>query len=145
MLKPQKKIQMSDENYKHSEITELIIKAFYTVYNTLGYGFLEKVYENAMLIELKKLGLNATAQHPVTVYYENQQVGGYFADLFVENCVIVELKTSDSISSENEAQLVNYLKATVVEVGLVMNFGKKAEFKRKVFSNDFKECKTFID
>jgi GxxExxY protein len=136
---------MAEENYKHSEITDLIIKAFYIVYNTLGYGFLEKVYENAMLIELKKMGLNATAQHAVKVYYDNQQVGGYFADLFVENCVIVELKTAEGISIENEAQLVNYLKATEIEVGLVMNFGKKAQFKKKAFSNEFKESKTVVD
>ena len=136
---------MADENYKHSEITDQIIKAFYTVYNTLGYGFLEKVYENAMLIELKKTGLNAIAQHPVKVYYDNQQVGVYFADLLVDNCVIVELKTADGIANENEAQLVNYLKATEIEVGLVMNFGKKAQFKKKAFSNEYKDSKTVID
>ena len=136
---------MADENYKHSEITDQIIKAFYSVYNTLGYGFLEKVYENAMLIELKKMGLNAIAQHPVKVYYDNQQISVYFADLLVENCVIVELKTADGIATENEAQLVNYLKATEIEVGLVMNFGKKAQFKKKAFSNEYKDSKTVID
>ena len=106
---------MAEENYKHSEITELIIKAFYKVYNTLGYGFLEKVYENAMLIELKKMGLNAVAQPPVKVFYEGEQVGVYFADILVENKVMLELKTADGIAAENEAQLINYLKATDIE------------------------------
>ena len=136
---------MAEENYKHSEITDLIIKAFYTVYNTLGYGFLEKVYENAMVIELKKLGLNAVAQNPVKVYYYEHQVGAYFSDLLVENCVIVEIKTADGISSENEAQLVNYLKATKIEVGLLLSFGKKAQFKKKAFSNEFKEWNMVAD
>jgi GxxExxY protein len=132
---------MAEENYKHSEITELIIKAFYKVYNTLGYGFLEKVYENAMLIELKKMGLNAVAQPPVKVFYEGEQVGVYFADILVENKVMLELKTADGIAAENEAQLINYLKATDIEIGLVLNFGKKPQFKKKAFSNEFKESK----
>ena len=129
---------MAEENYKHSEITEKIIKAFYKVYNTLGYGFLEKVYENAMLIELSNMGLKAVAQSPVKVYYDNKQVGGYFADLLVEDCVIAELKTAEEISSGNEAQSINYLKATEIEVGLLMNFGKTPQFKKRAFSNEFK-------
>ena len=132
---------MAEENYKHSELTEQIIKAFYAVYNTLGYGFLEKVYENAMLIELKKMGLNALAQKPVKVYYEGEPVGVYFADLLVEDKVMLELKTSEGIAPENEAQLVNYLKAADIEVGLVLNFGKKAQFKKKAFSNEYKESR----
>ena len=136
---------MAEENYKHSEITEQIIKAFYTVYNTLGYGFLEKVYENALLIELRKMQLNAIAQKPVKVYYEGVEVGVYFADILVENKVMLELKTAEGIVSENEAQLINYLRATDIEVGLVLNFGKKAQFKKKAFSNDFKESRSLID
>ena len=136
---------MSEENYKHSEITEQIIKAFYNVYNTLGYGFLEKVYENAMLIELKKVGLNAIAQQPIRVYYDSAEIGVYFADILVENKVILELKTAEGIASENEAQLINYLRATDIEIGLVLNFGKKPQFKKKAFSNEFKDNKTTVE
>ena len=125
-------------NYAYSEITELIIKAFFTVYNKLGYGFLEKVYENAMVIELRKLGLYVLSQHPIKVFYEEQQVGFYVADLMVNNCVIVEIKAAENLCEEHEAQLTNYLKATETEVGLLLNFGKKPEFKRKVFSSEYK-------
>lgn len=124
--------------YLHTEITDKIIKAFYKVYNTLGYGFLEKVYEKAMMIELKKMGLNVQSQMPITVYYDGENVGEYFADIIVVNKVIVELKANDTVHPENEAQLLNYLKATHVEVGLLMNFGIKPEFKRKIFTNDKK-------
>ncbi len=128
---------MSD-NYKHSDITGIIIKAFYNVYNQLGYGFLEKVYENALLIELRKLGLECVAQYPIEVFYDNLKVGFYIADIIVNNCVIVEIKAAETLCEEHEAQLTNYLKATDVEVGLLLNFGKKIEFKRKVFSSEFK-------
>ncbi len=127
-----------DEFYKHSEITDKIIRAFYNVYNKLGYGFLEKVYENAMMIELKKLGLEPNAQQTVNVFYDKQQVGSYFSDIEVNGCVICELKAAEVIAEEHEAQLLNYLRATDIEVGLLLNFGKKAEFKKKVFSNEFK-------
>ena len=123
---------------KHSQITENIIKAFYKINNTLGYGFLEKVYENAMVIELRKMGLLVSQQKRIKVYYENEEVGDYYADLFVNNSVIVELKAAKSLCEEHETQLINYLKATDIEVGLLLNFGKKAEFKRKIFSNDKK-------
>ncbi len=126
-------------NFRHSDITDQIIKAFYTVYNTLGYGFLEKVYENAMIIELKKLVINAESQIPVKVYYDNKEVGNYYADLLVEKKVIVELKSSENLCEENEAQLLNYLRATEFEEGLLLNFGKTAQIKRKVFSNEFKK------
>jgi GxxExxY protein len=119
----------------HNEITEKIIKAFYNVYNVLGYGFLEKVYENSMAIELRKLGLAAVKQQHIKVYYDAEDVGEYFADLLVEDCVIVELKAAAEIVEEYEHQLLNYLKATDKEVGLLLNFGKKPQFKRKVFQN----------
>ena len=128
---------MSD-NYKHSDITGIIIKAFYNVYNQLGYGFLEKVYENALLIELKKLGVECVAQYQIEVFYDNLKVGFYIADIIVNNCVIVEIKAGEMLCEEHEAQLTNYLKATDIEVGLLLNFGKKIEFKRKVFSTEFK-------
>lgn len=125
------------ENYKHSEITGLIIKAFYNVYNELGYGFLEKVYENAMLIELRKLGLNCSNQLPIKVFYDDYQVGDYFADILVEKSVIVELKAIEKLAPIHETILVNYLKATEIEVGLLLNFGPKPEFKRRVLTKEY--------
>ncbi len=123
------------DNLKHSEITGAIIKAFYKVYNSLGYGFLEKVYENALVIELVELGLRVEQQKGVNVYYRDKLVGEYFTDLVVGNAVIVELKTAMSISPAHEAQLVNYLRATDFEVGILLNFGQTAEYKRKIYEN----------
>jgi len=97
-----------EENYKHAEITGLILKAFFNVYNSLGYGFLEKVYEDALLIELRKLGLECSNQLPINVYYENQVVGDYVADILVEELVVVELKAIEKIAPIHEAVLVNY-------------------------------------
>lgn len=128
-------------NFKHSEITELIIKAYYKVFNTLGFGFLEKVYENALAIELKRMDLQIEIQKPIKVYYEEEQVGFYVADIIVNNCVIIEVKAAESLCEEHEAQLLNYLKAIEIEVGLLLNFGKEPEFKRKVFSQEFKPDK----
>ena len=118
----------------HKNITDKILKAFYQVYNTLGYGFLEKVYQNAMLIELRKQGLEAQGNVPVKVYYDEQNVGNYFADIIVEEAVILELKAKEALREEHEYQLINYLKATEIEVGLLLNFGKKPEFRRKIFT-----------
>lgn len=123
---------------KHSDLTDKIIKAYYDVYNQLGYGFLEKVYENALLIELRKKGLFCVAQLPIEVFYEEQKVGQYFADILVEDSVILEIKAAELLVEEHEAQLINYLKATELEIGLLLNFGKKPEFKRKIFSNENK-------
>lgn len=122
----------------HENVTKKIIEAYYKVYNTLGYGFLEKVYENALKIELMRMDLKIEQQKNITVLYETFEVGDYFADLIVEDLVIIELKAAESLCEEHEAQLINYLKATNLEVDLLLNFGKKAEFKRKVFSNDRK-------
>ena len=127
-----------DNNYLHSELSNLILKAFYNVYNTLGYGFLEKVYENAMIIELKKLGLSCNSQLPIEVFYDNYKVGNYFADIVVEDKIILELKAAEAICEEHEFQLINYLKATNMEVVLLLNFGKKPEHKRKVLTNEYK-------
>ena len=127
------------DNYKHSDITELVIRAFYNVYNKLGYGFLEKVYENSLLIECKKLGLNCHVQTPIEVFYDNKVVGFYIADMIVNQFVIVEIKAASAITAEHEIQLVNYLKATEIEVGLLLNFGKKPEIKRKIFSSEYKD------
>lgn len=122
----------------HKDITDLIIKAFFNVYNKLGYGFLEKVYENSMLIELQELGLKCERQKQIEVFYKNKNVGEYFADLIVNDLIIIELKAAENISPEHEAQLTNYLRATNCEVGLLLNFGKTPQFKRKIFKNEFK-------
>jgi GxxExxY protein len=128
--------------YLHQDITQKIIKAFYKVYNTLGYGFLERVYQKALLVELRKMGFQCQEESPIEVYYEGSNVGDYRADIIVENCVIVENKASEALSEENEYQLINYLKATNIEVGLLLNFGKKPEFRRKIFTNDRKMLNT---
>ncbi len=120
----------------HKDMTNAVIKAFYKVYNQLGYGFLEKVYENAMMIELNNMGLHCQKQRPIKVYYLGEEIGDYFADIVVEDIIILELKAAESLCEEHEYQLINYLKATDIEVGLLFNFGKKPEFKRKIFQNE---------
>jgi GxxExxY protein len=124
----------------HEDLTDKIICAFYNVYNTLGHGFLEKVYENALFIELKKVGLAVAQQESVKVYYAGEQVGDYFADMVVEGLVILELKASEGFRNEHFAQLTSYLKATDKEVGLLLNFGIKPEFKRILLTNDRKKA-----
>lgn len=126
------------QDVKYKELTEKIIKIFYRVYNKLGYGFLEKVYENAMMVEFKKEGIPVLPQSALRVFYEKEIVGEYFADILVDNKVIVEIKAAKSLAAENEAQLLNYLKATDIEIGLLLNFGPKPEVKRKIFDNDRK-------
>jgi len=123
----------------HSDITDGILKAFYKVYNSLGYGFLEKVYENALLIELVNSGFHVLQQHPIQVLYEKQPVGEYFADLIVNDLVVLELKAAEHLRDEHVAQITNYLKATRKEVGLLLNFGAKPEFRRIVFTNSFQK------
>ncbi len=124
--------------YLHQEKTKEIIKAFYKVYNKLGFGFLEKVYQNAMLIELTKSGFELKSQYPIKVYYEDKIVGDYYADIIVDDSVVLELKAAESLCEEHEIQLINYLKATDIEIGLLLNFGKQPQFKRKIFTNDRK-------
>jgi GxxExxY protein len=125
--------------YKHSELTEAIIGAFFAVYGALGYGFLEKVYVNALKLELEKRGLKGAREFPIVVRYLGQTVGEYYADLVVNDLVIVEVKATKALSQEHEAQLLNYLKATPYEVGLLLNFGPKPEQKRRSFDNNRKE------
>jgi GxxExxY protein len=123
------------QDIKFKELTEKIIKIFYKVYNKLGYGFLEKVYENAMMIDFRREGVPVISQSSIKVFYENEIVGEYFADILVAEKVIVEIKASRTLALEHEAQLLNYLKATDIEVGLLLNYGTKPEIKRKVFDN----------
>jgi GxxExxY protein len=120
------------------ELTEQIIKVYYDVYNELGYGFLEKVYQNAMYIELKQRGFFVEAQKQIKVKYKEFEVGEYYADLVVNEKIIIELKAAEYVVKEFEAQLLNYLRGTEIELGLLFNFGKKPEYIRKIFSNDRK-------
>ncbi|MFH0711821.1 MAG: GxxExxY protein [archaeon] len=120
---------------KYEELTERIIGCFYRVYNTLGSGFLEKVYENALAIEFEKGGLKFGKQVGIQVLYDEKVVGDYVADFIVENKIVVEIKAKVGIFSIDEAQLINYLKATDKDVGLILNFGKEAEIKRKIFES----------
>ena len=119
----------------YQALTGTILNAFYTVYNALGYGFLEKVYENALAYELRRRGLYVEPQQQLNVYYDGVIVGEYFADLLVEHIVVLELKAADAIDESHTAQLINYLKATKCEVGFVLNFGPEPKFERRYFSN----------
>jgi GxxExxY protein len=119
--------------YKHSELTDAIINAFYAVYNALGYGFLDKVYQNALVYELSKRGFKVETRLPIRVYYDGMVVGDYEADVLVNGLIILELKAAEVLASEHEAQLLNYLKATGYEVGLLLNFGPKPQVRRKIF------------
>ena len=127
------------KEYKHKELTDKIIEAFYCVYNELGFGFLESVYQNALYFELLKRGFNVETQKTINVHYQTHLVGKYKADLLVNDLIILELKAADYLVSENELQLINYLKATDKEVGLLLNFGTKPEIRRKAFDNDRKK------
>ena len=119
----------------HEELTSKIISAFYEVHKTLGFGFLEQVYQNALCLEMKDRGLKCECQKELKVYYKNNVVGTYRADIVVEDIIILELKAVSTLRIEHEWQLINYLKATELQVGLLLNFGLKAEMKRKVFTN----------
>ena len=126
---------------KTEELTEKIIGVFCDVYNELGFGFLESVYEKAMIIALRSRGLHIEPQFPIPVWFRGQQIGSFAADIVVEDCVIVELKSVRSIDPSHEAQLLNYLRATEMEIGLLLNFGVKPEIKRRVFDNPRKNIR----
>lgn len=125
-------------NLLHESITNVILKVYYEVYNELGSGFLEKVYQKAMYFELISLRYKVEAQKQIKVYFKNQLVGEYYSDLLVEDKVIVELKLTELLMNIHIAQIMNYLKATSIEVGLLLNFGEEPEFKRLIFTNDRK-------
>ncbi len=115
----------------YEDITEKIVRAFYEVHNELGSGLLEKVYERALIIELKNQGLKVENQKPLKVFYKGNEVGDYFSDLVVEDKIIIEIKSSSGLVNENLSQLINYLKITKLKLGFLVNFGKnKVEFKR---------------
>ncbi len=121
-----------DARYKHSDLTVRIIRAAYHVHATLGHGFPEKVYENALAIELADNGLSVRQQAPIEVLYNGRKVGDYLADLVVEDKVVVEVKAVSGLDKAHEVQLVNYLKATRMEIGLLLNFGRELEIKRRI-------------
>ena len=129
------------KNFPHQELTKAIIGIYYDVYNELGYGFLERVYQNAMLIELKSRGYEIEAHKKINVYYKNEIVGDYIPDIVVNNSLILELKCTECLIDAHETQLLNYLKDTDCEVGLILNFGKEPQFLRKIFTNDLKKRK----
>ena len=126
------------KEYKHKELTKKIIKGFYEVYNELGYGFLESVYEKALIIVLNEYGLNVKSQIEIDVVFRNQNIGLFRADLIIKDTVLVELKASKHLLNEHEAQILNYLKATKYEIGLLLNFGPKPQIKRFIFDNERK-------
>ena len=119
--------------YEHSEITEKIIAAAYAVHNQLGFGFLEKVYKNALMIELENMSFKCKMEEPLKVFYQNILVGDFFADIIVEDKVVIETKAVSKVDPAHEAQLVNYLKASGISVGLLINFGTSVEIRRRVF------------
>jgi GxxExxY protein len=125
----------------HKELTDKILKAFYDVYNELGFGFLEKVYQNSLFLELRNRGFQIEAQKQIKVHFKGIEVGEYYADLVVDNLIILELKAADGIVPEFENQLINYLRGTDKEVGLLLNFGIKPDFRRKVFENSRKKIR----
>ena len=129
------------ELVKHHELTEKIIGVFYDTYNELGYGFLESVYKAAMLIGLRKASLHAEPEVPVTVWFQGESAGEFRTDILVENKILVELKAARSIDLAFEKQILNYLRATKLEVGLLFNFGPKAEFRRYAFENENKKIR----
>jgi GxxExxY protein len=122
----------------HQSITNTILKVYYEVYNELGHGFLEKVYQNAMYFELKARGLKVESQKEIKVYFKQQLVGEYYSDLIVENKVIIELKATEVLMNAHVAQSINYLRATPIEIGMLLNFGAEPEFKRLIYTNNKK-------
>jgi GxxExxY protein len=123
---------------KHEALTERINKIFYKVYTELGYGFLEKIYQNSLYLALKDEGFFVEAQKQIKVYFRGIEVGEYYADLIVNELIIIEIKAAEALVPEHEAQLLNYLRGTDKEVGLLLNFGKNPEIKRKVYDNELK-------
>jgi GxxExxY protein len=121
--------------FKHKDITDKIIRVFYEVYNELGHGFLESVYERSLEIALDSLDLKVCRQIQIPVWFRGKPVGDFTADMLIENSVLLELKAARALDTSHHAQLLNYLRATEIEVGLLLNFGLKPEFKRLIFDN----------
>lgn len=135
----------SRADFKHGEITEKVIGVFFDVYNELGFGFQEIVYHNALLIALPQVGLRVETKVNLPVFFRGHLVGDFFADIFVERAVVLELKAASDLVSANESQLLNYLKASPAEVGLLLNFGPKPKFKRLAFDNERKRSRPPVE
>jgi GxxExxY protein len=131
----------AETGLKHGELTEKIIGIFYDVYNELGYGFLECVYEESLVIALRDAGVVAKRQIPVPVWFRGHKVGEFRADLLVDNCLLLELKSARSLDPAHEAQLLHYLKSTEVEIGMLLNFGTRPQFRRLLFDNERKKIR----
>jgi GxxExxY protein len=131
----------SASRLKHSELTDRIIGVFYDVYNELGYGFLEFTYTEAMVVALEEAGLTTVREAPVPVWFRGKKIGHYFADLLVDNAVLLELKAARDLEPAHEAQLLHYLRATEIEVGLLLNFGLRPQFRRLLFDNERKKIR----
>jgi GxxExxY protein len=127
-------------NLKHFALTVKIIQVFYDVYNELGHGFLESTYAEAMMMALESARLTAAREVPVSVWFRGQKVGQYFADIMVENAVLLELKAARHLESAHEAQL-HYLRASEIELGLLLNFGQRPQFRRLLFNNERKKIR----
>ena len=136
-------INADERRYVHSELTEKIIAVFYEVYNELGYGFLESVYEEAMFRALSSRRLDARRQVPVPVWFRGERIGDFKADLLVSDSVLVELKAARTFEPAHEAQLLNYLRATPIEIGLLLNFGPRPQIRRLAFSNERKKISVY--
>jgi len=131
----------NEHGFKHQEVTRKIIGIFYAVYNELGHGFLESVYQHSLVIALKAEGLRVCTPIEIPVWFRGNNVGNFEGDVLVENCVLLELKAARALDSAHQAQLLNYLRATDIEVGLLLNFGLKPEFKRLLFDNPRKAAR----
>lgn len=127
------------DGFKHGAVTSKIIGVFYEVYNELGHGFLESVYHRSLVFALQSVRLNVSSRVEIPVWFRGTEVGHYQADILVENCVLLELKATRALESAHRAQLLNYLRATEIEVGLLLNFGEKPEVKRLIFDNSKKK------
>jgi GxxExxY protein len=132
-------MESSDSGLKFGQITDRVIGVFYDVYNELGYGFLESIYEESLVIALRQAGLTVSRQVAIPVWFRDHKVGDFRADLLVENCVLVELKCARLLEPAHIAQLLHYLRSTEVEVGLLLNFGSRPQFRRLLFDNERKK------
>lgn len=137
-------MRANNPEIQYIELTDKIVKAFYKVYEEMGFGFQEKVYENALFLELRSLGIFCIKQKPIQVYYNSQIVGEYIANIMVNDSIIINLRTAENLDIEDELTLINCLKATTNEVGLLLNFGKSPQFKRKVLTNDKKSSYSYV-
>ena len=134
-------MDLARTDLKHADLTEKVIGIFYDVYNELGYGFLEIVYEESLVIALRQAGMAVARQVPLPVWFRDQKVGEFRADLIVDNCVLLELKSARSLEPAHEAQLLHYLKSTEIEIGLLLNFGVRPQFRRLLFDNERKKIR----